>query len=72
MNQQALCELADLAAAVPDGAKLAVPADGVAMAATRELMRRGSVLNYASLGRSKIPGQPTLSEIRHWALDVER
>jgi glutaconate CoA-transferase subunit A len=41
MNQQALCELADLAAAVPDGAKLAVPADGVAMAATRELVRRG-------------------------------
>jgi 3-dehydroquinate dehydratase I len=38
----------------------------------RELMRRGSVLNYASLGHSKIPGQPTLSEIQHWALDVER
>jgi 3-dehydroquinate dehydratase I len=32
----------------------------------RELMRRGSVLNYGSLGRSKIPGQPRLSEIRHW------
>lgn len=38
----------------------------------RELMRRGSVLNYGSLGRSKIPGQPSLSEIRNWALDVER
>jgi 3-dehydroquinate dehydratase-1 len=38
----------------------------------RELMRRGSILNYASLGCSKIPGQPTLSEIQHWALDVER
>ncbi len=32
----------------------------------RELMRRGSVLNYASLGRAKIPGQPTLSEIQRW------
>ena len=43
MNQQALCDLAELAAAVPDGAKLVVPADncGVAMAATRELVRRG-------------------------------
>jgi glutaconate CoA-transferase subunit A len=43
MNQPALCKLADLAAAVPDGAKLVVPADncGVAMAATRELVRRG-------------------------------
>lgn len=43
MNQQPICELADLAAAVPDGAKLAVPSDncGVAMAATRELVRRG-------------------------------
>jgi glutaconate CoA-transferase subunit A len=43
MNQQPLCELAELAAAVPDGAKLAVPSDncGVAMAATRELVRRG-------------------------------
>jgi len=43
MNPQPLCELADLAAAVPDGAKLVVPSDncGVAMAATRELVRRG-------------------------------
>jgi glutaconate CoA-transferase subunit A len=43
MNQQPLCELADLAAAVPDGAKLVVPSDicGVAMAATRALVRRG-------------------------------
>ena len=43
MNQQTLCKLTDLAAAVPDGAKLVVPADncGVAMAATRELVRRG-------------------------------
>jgi glutaconate CoA-transferase subunit A len=43
MNQQPLCELAELAAAVPDGAKLAVAQDncGVAMAATRALVRRG-------------------------------
>jgi glutaconate CoA-transferase subunit A len=43
MNQQPICTLADLAAAVPDGAKLAVPSDngGVSMAATRELVRRG-------------------------------
>ena len=43
MNQQPICELADLATAVPDGARLAVPSDncGVAMAATRELVRRG-------------------------------
>src|SRR5512141_3481414 len=42
MNQQALCELAELAAAVPDGAKLVVAQDncGVSMAATRELVRR--------------------------------
>ena len=43
MNQQAVCELADLAAAVPDGAKLVIAQDncGVSMAATRELVRRG-------------------------------
>ena len=43
MNQQAIGDLIDLAAAVPDGAKLVVPSDncGVAMAATRELVRRG-------------------------------
>lgn len=43
MNQQPLCELSELAAAVPDGAKLVVAQDncGVAMAATRELVRRG-------------------------------
>jgi glutaconate CoA-transferase subunit A len=43
MKQQPICELAELAAAVPDGAKLVVPSDncGVAMAATRELVRRG-------------------------------
>jgi len=38
----AICDLATLAAAIPDGAKLAIPNDpyGVAMAATRELVRR--------------------------------
>ncbi len=38
-----LCDLASLAAMIPDGAKLAVPSEncGVAMAATRELIRRG-------------------------------
>ncbi len=43
MNQQPVCSLKELAAAVPDGAKLVVPSDncGVAMAATRELVRRG-------------------------------
>ena len=42
MNQEVLCELAQLAAAVPDGAKLAIAQDncGVSMAATRELVRR--------------------------------
>ena len=43
MNPLPLCELAELAAAVPDGAKLVVAQDncGVSMAATRELVRRG-------------------------------
>ncbi len=43
MNQLPICELAELAAAVPDGAKVAVAQDncGVSMAATRELVRRG-------------------------------
>ena len=43
MPDTTLCSLEALAAAVPDGALLAVPKDssGVAMAATRELVRRG-------------------------------
>lgn len=43
MKQLPICELAELAAAVPDGAKVAVAQDncGVSMAATRELVRRG-------------------------------
>ena len=38
----------------------------------RELMRQGSVLNYAHLGCGHITGQPSLSEIRRWAFGVER
>jgi glutaconate CoA-transferase, subunit A len=43
VNSNPICALNELAAAVPDGAKLAVPADysGVAMAATQALIRRG-------------------------------
>ena len=33
----------------------------------RELMRRGSALNYAGIGRSHVRGQPSLSESRSWA-----
>ena len=36
------------------------------------LARCGSVLNYAHLGRARVTGQPSVSEIRRWALDVER
>jgi 3-dehydroquinate dehydratase-1 len=36
------------------------------------LPRCGSVLNYAHLGRAHVAGQPSLSEIRRWALDVRR
>jgi 3-dehydroquinate dehydratase I len=38
----------------------------------RELMRSGSVLNYAHLGEALLPGQPSLSELRRWKLDVGR
>ena len=43
MSATSLTSLESLAAAIPDGALLAVPKDtsGVAMAATRELIRRG-------------------------------
>ena len=34
--------------------------------ARRELIRRGSILNYARLGRASVAGQPSLSEIRRW------
>ncbi|SEC34431.1 glutaconate CoA-transferase subunit A [Rhizobiales bacterium GAS188] len=44
MTHDPVSDLDQLAAAIPDGAKLAVPADysGVAMAATRALIRRGA------------------------------
>ena len=32
----------------------------------RELIRHGSVLNYAHIGRARLTGQPSLSEIRRW------
>ena len=43
MSQDQIRDLDDLAASIPDGAKLAVPADysGPAIAATRALVRRG-------------------------------
>ena len=34
----------------------------------RVLMRRGSVLNYCSLFRGNVTGQPTLSQVRRWTL----
>jgi 3-dehydroquinate dehydratase-1 len=34
--------------------------------ARRELIRRRSILNYAHLGRARIAGQPSLSDIRRW------
>ena len=37
-----------------------------------ELMRRGSVLNYAHLGKGSLPGQPSLCELQCWALGVGR
>jgi 3-dehydroquinate dehydratase-1 len=38
----------------------------------RELMRCGSVLNYAHIGRTRVAGQPSLSEIQRWSLGVGR
>ena len=37
-----------------------------------ELMRRGSVLSYAHLGRARIAGQPSLRDIRRWTSSVGR
>jgi 3-dehydroquinate dehydratase I len=39
--------------------------------ARRELTKRGSPLNYAHLGHARIPGQPSLSDVRRWALARE-
>lgn len=52
-----------------DSASMPVSAMGLGRlgrAARRELMRRGSTLNYVHLGRSGIAGQPSLLEIRRW------
>ena len=38
----------------------------------RELMGHGSVLNYAHIGRTRLAGQPSLSEVRRWMLNVGR
>ena len=38
----------------------------------RELMRGGSVLNYAHLGESSLPGQPLLRKLQRWKLGVGR
>jgi len=35
-----------------------------------ELMHRGSVLNYAHLGRASFPGQPSLRAIQRWTLSA--
>lgn len=48
---------------------LAVSAMGIGKLGAKsrlELMRCGSVLNYAHLGRPSFPGQPTLRDIRRW------
>jgi 3-dehydroquinate dehydratase-1 len=37
-----------------------------------ELLRRGSILNYAHLGKGSLPGQPSLRELRRWTLGVGR
>jgi 3-dehydroquinate dehydratase I len=35
-----------------------------------ELLRRGSVLNYAHLGKGALAGQPSLRELQRWASSV--
>jgi 3-dehydroquinate dehydratase-1 len=37
-------------------------------AARRELIRRGSAVNYGHLGHSRIAGQASLSDLRRWSL----
>ena len=37
-----------------------------------ELMRGGSVLNYAHLGKGSLPGQPSLCELQRWAWGLGR
>jgi 3-dehydroquinate dehydratase I len=38
----------------------------------RELIRRGSILNYAHLGRAHIPGQPSLQELQKLISQIRR
>ena len=55
-------------------ADLPVSAQGIGKlgrVARRQLMREGSVLNYAGINRITIRGQPTLSEIRRWTLALQ-
>jgi len=52
---------------------LAVSAMGIGKLGAKsrlELMRRGSVLTYAHLGRASFPGQPSLREIQRWTLSA--
>jgi len=54
-----------------DSARMPVAAMGLGRfgrAARRGLIQRGSVLNYAHLGDTRIAGQPSLSDIRHWMI----
>lgn len=52
-----------------DSVKMPVAAMGIGhlgRAVRRELIQRGSILNYAHLGRAQIAGQPSLSDVRRW------
>ncbi len=52
---------------------LAVSAMGIGKLGAKSrlaLMRRGSVLNYAYLGRASFPGQPSLRAIQRWTLSA--
>jgi 3-dehydroquinate dehydratase-1 len=54
-----------------DAARMPIAAMGIGQlgrAARRELMRRGSFLNYAHLEHSGIAGQPSLLDLRRWAM----
>ena len=54
-----------------DSARMPVAAMGLGRfgrAARRELIQRGSILNYVHLGGTGITGQPSLSDVRRWML----
>ncbi len=56
-------------------ADLAVSAMGIGKLGAKSrlaLMQRGSVLNYAHIGRPSFPGQPSLRAIQRWTLSVQR